>query len=55
VRHTFSGVMYFSIYTLCSGFVSILLVNNFTLYDDREPEYSEPLVEKSVWGGGWRS
>jgi len=32
--------------------VSTLLVNNFTLYDDREPEYSEPLVEKAVCGGG---
>ena len=34
VRHTFSGAMPFSIYTLCSGFVSTLLVKNFTLYDD---------------------
>jgi hypothetical protein len=31
--------------------VSTLLVNNFTLYDDREPEYSEPLVEKARWRG----
>ena len=34
VRHTFAGAMPFSIYTLCSGFVSTLLVKNFTLYDD---------------------
>ena len=34
VRHTFSGAMPFSIYTLCSGFVSTLLVDNFTFYDD---------------------
>jgi hypothetical protein len=34
VRHTFSGAMPFSIYTLCSGFVSTLLVKNFTFYDD---------------------
>ena len=25
----------FSIYTLCSGFVSTLLVKNFTFYDDK--------------------
>jgi len=36
VRHTFSGAMPFSIYTLCSGFVSTLLVKNFTFYDDRD-------------------
>ena len=36
VRHTFSGAMPFSIYTLCSGFVSTLLVKNFTFYDDAE-------------------
>lgn len=35
VRHTFSGAMPFSIYTLCSGFVSTLLVKNFTFYDDK--------------------
>jgi hypothetical protein len=35
VRHTFSGAMPFSIYTLCSGFISTLLVKNFTFYDDR--------------------
>lgn len=34
VRHTFSGAMPFSIYTLCSGFVSTLLVKNFTFYED---------------------
>ena len=34
VRHTFSGAMPFSIYTLCSGFVSTLLVKNFTFYAD---------------------
>jgi hypothetical protein len=36
VRHTFSGAMPFSIYTLCSGFVSTLLVKNFTFYDNHE-------------------
>jgi len=36
VRHTFSGAMPFSIYTLCSGFVSTLLVRNFTFYDNHE-------------------
>ena len=36
VRYTFSGAMPFSIYTLCSGFVSTLLVKNFTLYDNYE-------------------
>ena len=36
VRHTFSGAMPFSIYTLCSGFVSTLLVKNFTFYDNSE-------------------
>jgi hypothetical protein len=36
VRHTFSGAMPFSIYTLCSGFVSTLLVKNFTFYDDKQ-------------------
>ena len=36
VRHTFSGAMPFSIYTLCSGFVSTLLVKNFTFYDNIE-------------------
>jgi len=36
VRHTFSGAMPFSIYTLCSGFVSTLLVKNFTFYDDAD-------------------
>ena len=35
VRHTFSGAMPFSIYTLCSGFVATLLVKNFTFYEDR--------------------
>jgi hypothetical protein len=35
VRHTFSGAMLFSIYTLCSGFISTFLVKNFTLYDDK--------------------
>jgi hypothetical protein len=34
MRHTFSGAVPFSIYSLCSGFVSTLLVKNFTLYDD---------------------
>jgi hypothetical protein len=34
VCHTFSGAMPFSIYTLCSGFVSTLLVKNFTFFDD---------------------
>ena len=32
VHHTFSGEMLFSIYTLCSDFVSMLLVKNFTFY-----------------------
>jgi hypothetical protein len=36
VRYTFSGAMPFSVYTLCSGFVSTLLVDNFTFYDDGE-------------------
>jgi hypothetical protein len=36
VRHTFSGSMPFSIYTFCSGFVSTLLVKNFTFYDNAE-------------------
>ena len=36
VRHTFSGAMPFSIYTLCSGFVSTLIVKNFTFYDNRD-------------------
>jgi hypothetical protein len=36
VRHTFSGAMPFSIYTLCSGFVSTLLVKNFTFYEDKQ-------------------
>jgi hypothetical protein len=36
VRHTFSGVMQFSIYTICSCFVSTLLVKNFTFYDNSE-------------------
>ena len=36
VRHTFSGAMPFSIYTLCSGFISTLLVKNFTFYDDQQ-------------------
>jgi hypothetical protein len=36
VRHTFSGAMPFSIYTLCSGFVSTLLVKNFTFYEDQQ-------------------
>jgi hypothetical protein len=36
VRHTFSGAMPFSIYTLCSGFVSMLLVKNLTFYDDKQ-------------------
>jgi hypothetical protein len=36
VRYTFSGAMPFSIYTLCSGFVSTLLVRNFTFYDNDE-------------------
>ena len=34
VRYTFSGAMPFSVYTLFSGFVSSLLVQNFTFYDD---------------------
>lgn len=36
VRHTFSGAMSFSIYTLCSGFVSTLLVKNFTFCADEQ-------------------
>jgi hypothetical protein len=36
VRHTFSGSMPFSIYTLCSGFVSTLLVKNFTFYNNHD-------------------
>ena len=36
VRHTFSGAMPFSIFTLCSGFVSTLLVKNFVIYDDQQ-------------------
>lgn len=36
VRHTFSGAMPFSIYTLCSGFVSTLLVKNFTFYNNSD-------------------
>lgn len=36
IRHTFSGAMPFSIYTLCSGFVSTLLVKNFTFYNDQQ-------------------
>jgi hypothetical protein len=36
VRYTFSGAMPFSVYTLFSGFVSTLLVYNFTFYDDGE-------------------
>ena len=36
VRYSFSGAMPFSINTLCSGFVSTLLVDNFTFYDDRD-------------------
>ena len=35
IRHTFSGAMPFSIYTLSSGFVSTLLVKNFTFYADK--------------------
>jgi hypothetical protein len=34
VRHTFSGDMPFSIYTLCSCFISTLLFKNFTSYED---------------------
>jgi hypothetical protein len=36
VCHTFSGSMPFSIYTLCTGFVSGLIVENFTFYNDVE-------------------
>lgn len=36
VRHTFSGAMPFSVYTLCSGFVSTLIVDNFTFYNNSE-------------------
>lgn len=36
VRHTFSGAMPFSIYTLCSGFISTLLVKNFTFYHNTQ-------------------
>ena len=36
VRYIFSGAMPFSVYTLFSGFVSTLLVYNFTFYDDGE-------------------
>jgi hypothetical protein len=36
VRHTFSGALPFSIYTLCSGFVSTLLVKNFTFYNNHD-------------------
>ena len=50
VRHTFSGAMPFSIYTLCSGFISTLLVKNFTFYDDSvltaftDPQYRALLL-----------
>lgn len=36
IRHTFSGAMPFSIYTLCSGFVSTLLVKNFVFFDNSD-------------------
>jgi len=36
VRYTFSGAMPFSVHTLCSGFVSSLIVENFTFYDNAE-------------------
>jgi hypothetical protein len=36
VCHTFSGSMPFSIYTLCTGFVSALIVENFTFYNNAE-------------------
>ena len=36
VRYTFSGAMPFSVYTLCSGFVSTLIVDNFTFYNNSE-------------------
>lgn len=36
VRHTFWGAMPFNLYTLCSGFVSTLLVENFTFYNNSE-------------------
>lgn len=35
IRHAFSGAMPFSIYTLSSGFISTLLVKNFTFYADK--------------------
>jgi hypothetical protein len=34
VRYTFSTAMPFSIYTLSSGFVSTLMIDNFEFYDD---------------------
>lgn len=36
VRHTFSGVAPWSVHTLSSGFVSTLIAENFTFYDDPE-------------------
>ena len=36
VRHTFSTAMPFSIYSLSSGFVSTLMIENFKFYDDAE-------------------
>jgi hypothetical protein len=57
VRYTFSGAMPFSIYTLCSGFVSMLLVDNFTFYDNGEltafthSQFEDILGLKSPWLG----
>jgi hypothetical protein len=36
VRYTFSTAMPFSIYTLSSGFVSTLMIDNFEFYDDAD-------------------
>jgi hypothetical protein len=36
VRYTFSTAMPFSIYTLSSGFVSTLMIENFEFYDDAD-------------------
>lgn len=36
VQHTFSGVAPWSVHTLSSGFVSALIAENFTFYDDPE-------------------
>lgn len=47
VRYTFSTAMPFTIYSLSSGFVSTLMIENFKFYDDAElTAFTEAEVER---------